>query len=159
MACDSWRDVELFMITPVSHDNPPLSVLSSRLRWPQSGVRPAEDFVGALTGNKGESAVEIRSVATWLDERRRSTKEKQRPWSCVRMHDYAPFEPFRDSRELSRAPVSLRKMIYRRKIIEWRRISLRYISWKNGINLFFFVFFHDRLCAALLWFNSISLWL
>lgn len=132
----------------LSHDNPPLSVLSSRLRWPQSGVRPAEDFVGALTGNKGELAVEIRSVATWLDERRRSTKEK-RPWSCVRMHDHAPFEPFRDSRELFRAPVSLRKMIYRRKIMEWRR----YISWKNGISFSFFVFFHDRLCAALLWFN------
>lgn len=47
----------------LTHDNPPLSVLSSRLRWPQSGVRPAEDFVGALTGNKGELAVEIRSVA------------------------------------------------------------------------------------------------
>jgi len=54
-----------------------LSALSSRLRSPPSGVRPAEDFVGALTGNKSELGVEIRSVAAWLDERRRSPAQRK----------------------------------------------------------------------------------
>lgn len=36
-------------------------------------------------------------------------KGKRRPWPCARMQDHVPFEPFRDSRELSRASVSLQK--------------------------------------------------
>lgn len=131
-------------------------MLSSRLCQPQSGVRPAEDFVGALTGNKGELAAEIRSVATWLDESLEGErdKEKRRPWSCARMHDRVPFEPFRDSRELSRAPVSLLKNdISRVKLYTPARAEYRVDIYrekkKYGMNFSSFRFFFPVTGAAL----------
>lgn len=39
----------------------------------------------------------------WTKVEGEQDKEKRRPWLCARMHDHVPFEPFRDSRELSRA--------------------------------------------------------
>lgn len=66
----------------LTHDNSPLLVLSSVT---PTAVRCASSGrLGALTEDKGGLAVEIRNVATWLDERRRSPAQRKNNGVIVR---------------------------------------------------------------------------
>lgn len=142
MACDFWRDVALFMVTPV----PQLTI-----------IRPCRCYRRGYAGRSQVCVQRKTSSVHWLGTRA-SWRSRYEAWR----RDWTEDEGVRHKGKTAAVivcadarPYSLWALSWLSRIIPCARITAKndisqvnygvehcFVSWKNGISFFLFIFFY-----------------